>query len=205
MPALAAPSAIAGTHRDGRAGHANHERVAAGARASGSRCRRRRRRNGAASCERRSAAPAARWEIARRSIASWSRAPSTSLTPRPLRRASSPAPAPTFTPRCWRPCARSRDRSMAARAIESNRCSRELDAGTRLERMLDGVQRQVHPLPPGFGHAIYPDGDPRAALLKKVAPRLRAIARAADCSRPRSTSRRRSGSASGCVPISIFI
>ena len=43
-----------------------------------------------------------------------------------------------------------------------------LEAGTRIDQMLDlfGLK---HALPPGFGHTIYPAGDPRAALLKRVA------------------------------------
>jgi citrate synthase len=43
-----------------------------------------------------------------------------------------------------------------------------LESGVALDSMLEhfGEQRL---LPPGFGHAIYPDGDPRAALLKLVA------------------------------------
>jgi citrate synthase len=43
-----------------------------------------------------------------------------------------------------------------------------LESGVRLERMLQHFSEQ-HSLPPGFGHAIYPRGDPRAALLKTVA------------------------------------
>lgn len=44
----------------------------------------------------------------------------------------------------------------------------ELESGTRLETMLQHFGEQ-HLLPPGFGHAIYPGGDPRAVLLKTVA------------------------------------
>lgn len=44
----------------------------------------------------------------------------------------------------------------------------DLDAGTRIDQALDAF-RAKHLLPPGFGHTIYPDGDPRAALLKRVA------------------------------------
>jgi citrate synthase len=44
----------------------------------------------------------------------------------------------------------------------------DLDAGTRIEQALT-VFSAKHSLPPGFGHAIYPNGDPRAALLKRVA------------------------------------
>ena len=44
----------------------------------------------------------------------------------------------------------------------------ELAGGARLEAILAGFAEK-HSLPPGFGHAIYPNGDPRAALLKKVA------------------------------------
>jgi citrate synthase len=43
-----------------------------------------------------------------------------------------------------------------------------LESGIRLETMLQHFGEQ-HLLPPGFGHAIYPAGDPRAVLLKKVA------------------------------------
>jgi citrate synthase len=43
-----------------------------------------------------------------------------------------------------------------------------LDSGVRLETMLQHFGEQ-HLLPPGFGHAIYPGGDPRAVLLKTVA------------------------------------
>lgn len=42
-----------------------------------------------------------------------------------------------------------------------------LDSGVRLEAMLQHFGEQ-HLLPPGFGHAIYPGGDPRAVLLKTV-------------------------------------
>jgi citrate synthase len=44
----------------------------------------------------------------------------------------------------------------------------DLAAGVRLEECLDAFSRE-HRLPPGFGHAIYPDGDPRAVLLKETA------------------------------------
>ena len=44
----------------------------------------------------------------------------------------------------------------------------DLDAGMRIDRMLDAFSAK-HSLPPGFGHTIYPDGDPRATLLKRVA------------------------------------
>jgi citrate synthase len=43
-----------------------------------------------------------------------------------------------------------------------------LESGARLDAMLQEFAEQ-HLLPPGFGHAIYPNGDPRAVLLKKVA------------------------------------
>jgi len=43
-----------------------------------------------------------------------------------------------------------------------------LESGVRLETMLQRFREQ-HLLPPGFGHAIYPSGDPRAVLLKTVA------------------------------------
>lgn len=43
-----------------------------------------------------------------------------------------------------------------------------LEAGVKLDTLLAGFTGK-HLLPPGFGHAIYPNGDPRAALLKKVA------------------------------------
>ena len=43
-----------------------------------------------------------------------------------------------------------------------------LDAGMRLDECLEGFVRE-HRLPPGFGHAIYPEGDPRAMLLKQTA------------------------------------
>jgi citrate synthase len=44
----------------------------------------------------------------------------------------------------------------------------DLDAGTRADALLAAFSAK-RLLPPGFGHAIYPDGDPRASLLKKVA------------------------------------
>jgi citrate synthase len=44
----------------------------------------------------------------------------------------------------------------------------DLDAGARIDQALD-VFSAKHSLPPGFGHTIYPAGDPRAALLKHVA------------------------------------
>jgi citrate synthase len=43
-----------------------------------------------------------------------------------------------------------------------------LESGVRLETMLQRFREQ-HLLAPGFGHAIYPAGDPRAVLLKTVA------------------------------------
>ena len=47
----------------------------------------------------------------------------------------------------------------------------ELDAGVRIDALLTGFSER-HLLPPGFGHAIYPNGDPRAALLKQVATEI---------------------------------
>lgn len=44
----------------------------------------------------------------------------------------------------------------------------KIEAGLRVERCLAAFQEKES-LPPGFGHGIYPNGDPRAALLKKVA------------------------------------
>jgi citrate synthase len=44
----------------------------------------------------------------------------------------------------------------------------ELEAGARLEQSLAAYSRENR-LPPGFGHAIYPEGDPRAVLLKRDA------------------------------------
>ncbi|MGH7837643.1 MAG: citrate/2-methylcitrate synthase, partial [Candidatus Binataceae bacterium] len=44
----------------------------------------------------------------------------------------------------------------------------ELDTGVKLDALLASLSAR-HLLPPGFGHAIYPNGDPRAALLKTVA------------------------------------
>ena len=41
-------------------------------------------------------------------------------------------------------------------------------AGARIADCLDAITRDNR-LPPGFGHAIYPGGDPRAALLRKHA------------------------------------
>lgn len=43
-----------------------------------------------------------------------------------------------------------------------------LDSGESLDHVLTMLSER-HLLPPGFGHAIYPGGDPRAALLKRVA------------------------------------
>jgi len=44
----------------------------------------------------------------------------------------------------------------------------QLESGAHLDELLADFSGK-HLLPPGFGHAIYPAGDPRAALLKKVA------------------------------------
>ena len=44
----------------------------------------------------------------------------------------------------------------------------ELEQGVKIDSLLAGFSER-HLLPPGFGHAIYPNGDPRAALLKEVA------------------------------------
>jgi citrate synthase len=49
----------------------------------------------------------------------------------------------------------------------------ELESGARIDECLAAFTRE-HRLPPGFGHAIYPEGDPRAVLLKETA---QAIAR----------------------------
>jgi len=49
----------------------------------------------------------------------------------------------------------------------------ELESGARVDDCLSAFSRD-HRLVPGFGHAIYSDGDPRAALLRQVA---QAIAR----------------------------
>jgi citrate synthase len=47
----------------------------------------------------------------------------------------------------------------------------QLDAGMRLEECLATFSVKWR-LPPGFGHAIYPNGDPRAVLLKKQAAEI---------------------------------
>jgi citrate synthase len=47
----------------------------------------------------------------------------------------------------------------------------ELERGVKIDSILAGFNQQ-HLLPPGFGHAIYPQGDPRAVLLKKVASEI---------------------------------
>jgi citrate synthase len=44
----------------------------------------------------------------------------------------------------------------------------KLLAGGRIDQSLAGFARE-RMLPPGFGHAIYPGGDPRAVLLRKLA------------------------------------
>jgi citrate synthase len=46
-----------------------------------------------------------------------------------------------------------------------------LEAGAKLDGVLAGFTGK-HLLPPGFGHAIYANGDPRAALLKKAAAEI---------------------------------
>jgi citrate synthase len=47
----------------------------------------------------------------------------------------------------------------------------QIDAGARLEECLAAFSVKWR-LPPGFGHAIYPGGDPRAMLLKKEAAEI---------------------------------
>ena len=47
----------------------------------------------------------------------------------------------------------------------------DLGEGARVEDCLASFTRD-HRLPPGFGHAIYPDGDPRAALLRETAQEI---------------------------------
>ncbi|HZO80166.1 MAG TPA: citrate/2-methylcitrate synthase [Candidatus Binataceae bacterium] len=47
----------------------------------------------------------------------------------------------------------------------------QLDAGMHLDECLAGFSVKWR-LPPGFGHAIYPAGDPRAVLLKKEAAEI---------------------------------
>jgi len=44
----------------------------------------------------------------------------------------------------------------------------DLEAGRKLDDLLDSFTRERR-LPPGFGHHIYPDGDPRAVLLRETA------------------------------------
>lgn len=44
----------------------------------------------------------------------------------------------------------------------------DLDGGMRIDECLEAFGREGR-LPPGFGHAIYPEGDPRAVLLKDTA------------------------------------
>lgn len=44
----------------------------------------------------------------------------------------------------------------------------QLAAGARIDACLEGFARE-QTLPPGFGHVMYPAGDPRAVLLKEVA------------------------------------
>lgn len=44
----------------------------------------------------------------------------------------------------------------------------DLEGGMRIEECLEAFGREGR-LPPGFGHAIYPEGDPRAVLLKDTA------------------------------------
>ena len=44
----------------------------------------------------------------------------------------------------------------------------DIEAGTRIDDYLDSVRRE-HRLVPGFGHTIYPEGDPRAVLLQDAA------------------------------------
>jgi citrate synthase len=47
----------------------------------------------------------------------------------------------------------------------------QLDAGMRLDECLSAFNVKSR-LPPGFGHAIYPVGDPRAVLLRKEAAEI---------------------------------
>lgn len=47
----------------------------------------------------------------------------------------------------------------------------QIDAGMKVGDCLDAIA-QEHRLPPGFGHAIYPAGDPRAVLLRRHAEAL---------------------------------
>ncbi len=79
----------------------------------------------------------------------------------------------------------------------------ELHSGVKLDDLLDHFAER-HLLPPGFGHAIYPEGDPRAQLLKSVAAEI-ARHKNKRFSRRHSRSKKQSGNASGCVRISIFI
>jgi len=44
----------------------------------------------------------------------------------------------------------------------------DLAGGLRIDDQLNLFERE-RSLPPGFGHAIYPEGDPRAAMLKRLA------------------------------------
>jgi citrate synthase len=44
----------------------------------------------------------------------------------------------------------------------------DLAGGLRIDDQLNLFERE-RSLPPGFGHAIYPDGDPRAKMLKQLA------------------------------------
>jgi len=47
----------------------------------------------------------------------------------------------------------------------------QIGAGMKVGDCLDTIARE-HRLPPGFGHAVYPSGDPRAALLRTHAETL---------------------------------
>jgi citrate synthase len=44
----------------------------------------------------------------------------------------------------------------------------EIESGTRVDRLITALHEKQS-LPPGFGHGIYPNGDPRAVLLKQTA------------------------------------
>jgi citrate synthase len=47
----------------------------------------------------------------------------------------------------------------------------QLATGARIDACLEGFARE-QTLPPGFGHVMYPAGDPRAVLLKEVASKM---------------------------------
>ena len=97
--------------------------------------------------------------------------PSTSSTPRPSPRASSPAPARTCTRRSPAPSARCAAPSTAA-PTRSRSTSRTATRRPTRPRPTSAARVAAKEVIIGFGHPVYTIADPRNEVIKEVARRL---------------------------------